>query len=55
MYNINDICINVRYNAMVNKNIVFTNIKYSEVRFALKEAGDGKAIPIDTFIKFMKS
>ena len=27
----------------------------SEIKFALKEAGDGKTIPIDAFIKFMKS
>ena len=27
----------------------------SEIKFALKEAGDGKTIPIDTFIRFMKS
>ena len=27
----------------------------SEIKFALKEAGDGKTIPIDSFIKFMKS
>ena len=26
----------------------------SEIKFALKEAGDGKTIPIDAFIKFMK-
>ena len=27
----------------------------SEIKFALKEAGDGKTIPIDAFIRFMKS
>ena len=27
----------------------------SEIKLALKEAGDGKTIPIDAFIKFMKS
>ena len=27
----------------------------SEIKFALKEAGDGKTIPIDAFINFMKS
>ena len=26
-----------------------------EIEFALKEVGDGKTIPIDSFIKFMKS
>ena len=27
----------------------------NEIKFALKEAGDGKTIPIDAFIRFMKS
>ena len=31
------------------------NLTDSEIKFALKEAGDGKTIPIDAFIKFMKS
>ena len=31
------------------------NLTDSEIRFALREAGDGKTIPIDAFIKFMKS
>ena len=31
------------------------NLTDSEIKFALREAGDGKTIPIDAFIKFMKS
>ena len=31
------------------------NLTDSEIKFALKEAGDGKTIPIDAFIRFMKS
>ena len=27
----------------------------SEIKFALKEAGDGNIIPIESFIQFMKN